>query len=131
MAALAPERAADPRIRTLAERVRASQVPEVLRMRGWLDARHLDLDADERAGHDHGAMRGMQTPEAMRRLAAARGADFDRLFVDMMVEHHQGAIEMATNVLRVGVDTGVEEMATAIATEQTIEISRMRELFAR
>ncbi|MEV4755955.1 DUF305 domain-containing protein [Micromonospora sp. NPDC049559] len=129
MAELAPDRAADPRIKVLADRIRASQVPEVLRMRGWLDARHLDADADVRGGHDHGTMRGMQTPDAMRRLTDARGADFDRLFVQMMIDHHEGAIEMATNVLKVGIDVTVEEMATSIAAEQAIEITRMRELF--
>jgi uncharacterized protein (DUF305 family) len=129
LAALAPERAGDPRIRVLAERIRASQLPEILRMRGWLAARGLALD-DEHGAHEHGAMRGMQTPAAVDRLAAARGADFDRLFVQMMVDHHQGAIEMSTDVLRVGVDTAVEEMATAAASEQAVEIGRMRDLLA-
>ncbi|GAB3146367.1 DUF305 domain-containing protein [Micromonospora sonneratiae] len=127
MAALAPERTADDRVRALAARIQASQAPEILQMRAWLDTRGLELDP--RGGHDHGTMRGMQTPEAMRRLAAARGRDFDRLFVTMMIEHHQGAIEMATDLLRVGIDVTVEEIATSVAAEQAVEINRMRELF--
>ena len=73
----------------------------------------------------------MQSPEAMRRLAAARGADFDRLFVQMMAEHHQGAVAMATDLLKVGADLTMSEFANSVATEQGVEITRMRELLAR
>ncbi|TDC30726.1 DUF305 domain-containing protein [Micromonospora sp. 15K316] len=127
MARLAPERAADPAVRAIADRIRASQDPEIGLMRAWLQNRGLAADV---AGHDHGTMRGMQTPEAMRQLAAARGADFDRLFVKMMTEHHEGAIEMATNLLTVGADQQLNEFANSVATEQTVEIGRMREVLA-
>ena len=130
MAALAPTRAGDARIKVLAERIRSSQVPEILRMRGWLTARGIDGGDGPSTGHDHGGMPGMQTPEALDRLAAARGASFDRLFVQMMIDHHRGAIEMSDNVLRVGVDTAVEEMATSAASEQAVEIGRMRDLLS-
>ncbi|MEU8179574.1 DUF305 domain-containing protein [Micromonospora sp. NPDC049044] len=128
MAQLAGDRAADPDIRALAERMRASQEPEIGMMRGWLQTRGLPAEV---AGHDHGTMRGMQSPEAMRQLAASRGAAFDRLFVRMMTEHHQGAIEMATNLLTVGSDLTLNEFATSVATEQTVEIDRMREVLDR
>ncbi|WP_406045410.1 DUF305 domain-containing protein [Micromonospora sp. NBC_00898] len=127
MAALAPERAADPRVRAVADRIRAAQGPEIGLMRGWLAARDLPAEVP---GHDHGTMRGMQSPEAMRRLAAARGADFDRLFVQMMTEHHQGAVAMATDLLKVGADLTMSEFANSVATEQGVEITRMRELLA-
>ncbi|MGW5559817.1 DUF305 domain-containing protein [Micromonospora sp. NPDC003944] len=127
MAELAPDRAADPDVRAIAERIRASQGPEMGMMRGWLQTRGLPAEVQ---GHDHGSMRGMQSPEAMRQLAATRGADFDRLFVRMMTEHHQGAIEMATKLLTVGSDLTLNEFANAVATEQTVEIERMRELLA-
>lgn len=125
MAELAPDRAADPDVRAIAERIRASQGPEMGMMRGWLQTRGLPAEVK---GHDHGTMRGMQSPEAMRQLAATRGADFDRLFVRMMTEHHQGAIEMATKLLTVGSDLTLNEFANAVATEQTVEIDRMREI---
>ena len=96
-------------------------------MRGWLKTRGIPEDAP---GHDHGTMRGMQSPEALRQLAAARGAEFDRLFVQMMTEHHQGAIEMATNLLKVGSDLTLSEFANSVATEQTVEIDRMRQALA-
>ncbi|MFG2048879.1 DUF305 domain-containing protein [Micromonospora sp. NPDC048935] len=128
MAELAGDRAAEPDVRALAERIRASQGPEMGMMRGWLQTRGLPAQAE---GHDHGTMRGMQSPEAMRRLAATTGPDFDRLFVRMMTEHHEGAIEMATNLLTVGSDLTLNEFATSLATEQTVEIDRMREVLAR
>ncbi|PWR05921.1 DUF305 domain-containing protein [Micromonospora acroterricola] len=127
MAELAPDRAADPDIRALADRIRASQGPEMGMMRGWLQTRGLPAEAP---GHDHGSMRGMQSPEAMRQLAATRGADFDRLFVRMMTEHHQGAIALATDLLTVGSDLTLNEFANSVATEQTVEIERMRQVLA-
>ncbi|MGW4499668.1 DUF305 domain-containing protein [Micromonospora sp. NPDC004336] len=127
MAELAPDRAADPDLRALAARIRASQGPEIGMMRGWLQARGLTTDVP---GHDHGSMRGMQSPEAMRRLAAARGAEFDRLFVAMMSEHHRGAVQMATDLLGVGSDLTLSEFANSVATEQTVEIDRMRDVLA-
>ncbi|WBB68987.1 DUF305 domain-containing protein [Micromonospora sp. WMMD812] len=128
MAELAPERAADPDVRAIADRIRASQGPEMGFMRGWLQNRDLPVEVE---GHDHGTMRGMQSPEAMNQLAAARGADFDRLFVRMMTAHHEGAIELATNLLTVGADQTLNEFANSVATEQTVEIGRMHELLAR
>jgi uncharacterized protein (DUF305 family) len=67
----------------------------------------------------------------MRRLAATRGPDFDRLFVRMMTEHHQGAVAMATDLLKVGADLTMNEFANSVATEQGVEIDRMHELLAR
>ncbi|WBB51416.1 DUF305 domain-containing protein [Verrucosispora sp. WMMA2044] len=125
MAALATDRSTEPQVRALADRIRASQGPEIGVLRAWLTARGLSAGVD---GHDHATMRGMQSAEAMRRLAAARGAEFDRLFVRMMTDHHEGAVVMATDVLKVGVDLTVEQFATSVASEQSVEIARMRDL---
>ncbi|MEU4480383.1 DUF305 domain-containing protein [Micromonospora sp. NPDC023966] len=127
MATLAPDRAADPRVRAVADRIRAAQGPEIGVLRGWLGARGLDAEVP---GHDHGAMRGMQSADAMRQLAAARGAEFDRLFVQMMTAHHEGAVIMSTDLLKVGVDQTLQEFANSVATEQSAEIARLRELIA-
>ncbi|WP_405432596.1 DUF305 domain-containing protein [Micromonospora sp. NBC_00617] len=125
MSTLAQDRAADPRIRAYADRIRAGQGPEIKVLRGWLATRGLPETAP---GHDHAGMRGMQSPEAMKRLTAARGVEFDRLFITMMTDHHQGAVTMATDLLSVGVDATLNELATSLATEQAIEIARLREL---
>ncbi|MEU9739356.1 DUF305 domain-containing protein [Micromonospora chersina] len=125
MASLAPDRAADPRVRAVADRIRAAQGPEIGVLRGWLGERDLPAEVP---GHDHGAMRGMQSAEAMRQLAAARGAEFDRLFVRMMTAHHEGAVVMSTDLLKVGADQTLQEFANAVASEQSAEIARLREL---
>ncbi|MFI7250751.1 DUF305 domain-containing protein [Micromonospora chalcea] len=125
MATLAPDRAADPRIRAVAERIRAAQGPEVGLLRAWLSTRDLPADVP---GHDHGSMRGMQSAEAVRQLADAKGAAFDRMFVRMMTDHHQGAIVMSTDLLKVGADQAMQEFATGVAVEQSAEITRMRAL---
>jgi uncharacterized protein (DUF305 family) len=126
MAALAPTRSANPQILAIAGRIKAAQVPEIAQLRAWLRARGLKEDGGADA-HRHLTMRGMQTPDAMRALAAATGDTFDRTFVAMMSDHHQGAIDMAQDILIVVRDGQVEEIATAIATEQAIEIARMRD----
>ncbi|MBO4165204.1 DUF305 domain-containing protein [Micromonospora antibiotica] len=125
LAALAPDRAASAQVKAIAARIRGAQAPEVGLLRGWLDARGL---AAEEPGHEHGRMPGMQTPEAIRQLTDARGVAFDRLFVRLMTAHHEGAVTMATQLLSAGVDQQLNEFATAVATEQTVEMTRLREL---
>ncbi|WBB99440.1 MULTISPECIES: DUF305 domain-containing protein [unclassified Solwaraspora] len=123
MAALAADRSADPGVRAFADRIRAGQAAEIAVLRQWLQDRRLPAGE-----HDHDTMPGMQTEQAVRELAAARGAEFDRLFVAMMTDHHQGAVEMSDRVLTGGSDVTVEELATSIAAEQAVEINRMRDL---
>jgi uncharacterized protein (DUF305 family) len=126
MAVLAPGRATHPQVIAVADRIRAAQLPEIAVMRSWLSARGL---AEQDPGHDHATMPGMQAPDQIKALAAAKGEAFDRMFADMMARHHEGAIKMATDVLGVGLNGQVEELANAIGTEQAIEINRMREAF--
>ncbi|MFJ6194527.1 DUF305 domain-containing protein [Micromonospora sp. NPDC092111] len=125
LAALAPDRAASSQVKAIAARIRGAQGPEIGLLRGWLDTRGLPAEVP---GHDHTGMRGMQSPEAIRRLADARGAAFDRLFVAMMTAHHEGAVAMATELLSAGADQQLNEFANAVATEQAVEIARLREL---
>ncbi|WP_162907115.1 DUF305 domain-containing protein [Allorhizocola rhizosphaerae] len=128
MAALAPQRARNPQIAAIAERIKAAQVPEILQFRAWLQARGLTERAPDAGDHDHASMPGMQSPEAMRALANARGEQFDRMFVDMMSAHHEGAIAMAELRLRSDGENMVEKMANAVAFEQSVEIGRLREI---
>jgi uncharacterized protein (DUF305 family) len=127
--ALAPGRASHPQILAIADRIKIAQLPEMTGMRDWLRQRGLS-ENDPIAGHDHATMAGMQSPEAIKALAATSGDAFDRRFVEMMTAHHEGAIKMATDVLAVFRNPQVEELATAIATEQAIEIERMRDALA-
>jgi uncharacterized protein (DUF305 family) len=125
MVVLAPGRSSHPQLLAIADRIRVAQLPEIALMRSWLAARNLAVNDP---GHDHATMPGMQSAERITALTAARGDAFDRLFVEMMISHHQGAIKMATDVMAAGRSDQVEELANNIATEQGAEISRLRDI---
>lgn len=132
LAALAPARGGSEQIRAIAERIFVAQEAEIEVLRAWLGARGLAESDPGHADHHGGAHRmpGMQPPEAVAALAAARGAGFDQRFVELMSDHHQGAIDMAREVLTIGADERIQELATAIAAEQSVEIARMRDALA-
>jgi uncharacterized protein (DUF305 family) len=71
-------------------------------------------------------MPGMATADQMAALKAATGADFDRLYLQLMIAHHEGAVRMAVEVLSSGRDVRVEEMANDVAVSQTDEMERMK-----
>ncbi|MGW3323999.1 DUF305 domain-containing protein [Streptomyces virginiae] len=133
MSALAPDRAASDGVKRLAERITAAQKPEIGAMEKWL-SRHpatptppaTTTPAAPAAGHDHGAMPGMATEQQLAELTAARGNDFDRLFLKLMTAHHEGAVTMAGQALAGGNNVAVEEMATEVVATQSAEIHRMR-----
>lgn len=126
MAALVPSRAGGTGVISVADRIRASQQPEVEVLRSWLRDRNLRPDVE--SGHQHHTMHGMQSPAAIAALTSATGTAFDRMFIEMMSAHHQGAIGMAQAVLTAGVDPQIRELARNIAFEQAVEINRMREV---
>jgi uncharacterized protein (DUF305 family) len=125
MAGLAPGRAGNAELQSMAARISAAQAPEIERMRAWLRQRRL---AETDPGHDHAAMPGMQSDADMAALTAALGTDFDRRFVTMMTAHHRGAIQMAGDVLSGGTDQTVSELANEMAVEQGSEIRRMEQI---
>ncbi|MFI1989914.1 DUF305 domain-containing protein [Actinoplanes sp. NPDC020271] len=125
MAGLAPDRTARAELRSLAGRISAAQQPEIEVLRSWLrDRGKLETEP----GHDHSGMPGMQSAAALDELSAARGADFDRRFVTMMIAHHRGAQQMAGDLLRGGADQRLSEMANETAVEQGSEINRLNAL---
>ncbi|GAA4588686.1 hypothetical protein GCM10023194_40990 [Planotetraspora phitsanulokensis] len=127
MAALAPDRAAEPLVRAIAQRIESGQGPEIAVMTSWLET--LGRAAPD--GHDHGeAGYGMATLEEMNRLRAARGAAFDDLFLRLMIRHHGGAITMAGEELGKGQDRAMRKMAQDVMSGQQIEIARMRKIQA-
>ncbi|MEU6923068.1 DUF305 domain-containing protein [Streptomyces sp. NPDC046631] len=123
LTALVPSRSGSPSVKRLAERITASQKPEIGAMEGW-----LTHNGGERrtSAHDHSAMPGMATPAQLQRLREADGPAFDELFLKLMITHHQGAITMATEVLAEGNNVQIEEMAGDVVAQQTVEINRMR-----
>lgn len=129
MTALLRTRTARADMRLLAGRIEASQEDEIGFMRRWLEARgHTAPDAH--AHHAPGAtlMPGMLTADEMTRLAAAAGPDFDRLFLEGMIKHHAGALDMVARLFATrgaGQDTEIFSFASDVDADQRIEIVRM------
>ncbi|MGW3634055.1 DUF305 domain-containing protein [Streptomyces sp. NPDC005122] len=123
MTRLAPRQAESGRVKALAARITAAQGPEINTMKGWLDTHDGDGHATE---HRHEAMPGMATDAQLKALRVARGKVFDRLFLKLMITHHDGAVSMATDVKAQGNNIQIEEMADDVIAQQTSEISRMR-----
>lgn len=109
-------------VKALARRIEAAQDPEIQTMRGWLRT----WGAVESAGPMHHGSGGMMTDEDMASLEGATGAEFDRMWLTMMIEHHRGAVDMAQDVLATTADADVEELATAVVESQEKEIATMR-----
>ena len=129
MARLAEGQAEDPRVLDLADRVQEAQQPEIETLSGWLeewdaDSGHMD---DGMGGMDHGAG-GMMSEQDMHSLMNATGADFDRLFLEQMIVHHEGAVEMAEAEISGGQNAQAIELAESIRDGQTAEIAEMEQL---
>ncbi|WP_431954895.1 DUF305 domain-containing protein [Actinacidiphila sp. bgisy167] len=120
MTALADTHASDKQVRGLAARIDAAQGPEIDVMEAWLKT-HGDSH-----GHDHSKMPGMATEAQLAALRQARGAEFDRQFLRLMITHHLGAVTMATEVLTHGRNVQVGEWANEVIAQQSAEIARMR-----
>ncbi|MFJ6850834.1 DUF305 domain-containing protein [Streptomyces sp. NPDC091271] len=125
LTALVPGRASSASVERLAKRISAAQKPEIGAMEGWLKNNGGD---DREETHDHSTMPGMATDKQIEKLRASQGKAFDRLFLELMITHHQGAVTMATEALADGNNVLVEEMANDVVAQQTVEIDRMRGL---
>lgn len=141
MAELAATRSGSPQVRDLAARIASAQGPEVSTLNGWLQEWGAQAPAgggmdhggdmgggDMGGGMDHGSGMGMMSPEQMQQLSRAQGAAFDEQFLEMMIEHHRGAIEMARTELAEGTDPEAKELAQMITTTQQGEIVEMETL---
>jgi uncharacterized protein (DUF305 family) len=129
MTALLVERSARDDMKMLAKRIDVSQADEIKMMQQWLASRGQDVP-DEHAHHAHGAtlMPGMLTPEEMAQLAAANGVEFDRLFLEFMIKHHDGALVMVQELFATpgaGQDSEIFSFASDVDADQRMEIDRM------
>ncbi len=134
MSALAESRTNNEAILAVAARITLSQDDEIAMMQDWLGDRGLEVMAED-AHHQSGFMRmaGMLTDEEMATLAAARGSEFDRLYLENMIQHHQGALDMVEDLLdqRGSVqDPLLYEFTSDVTSDQTSEIERMVTLLA-
>lgn len=134
MSALAAGRTETPEILDLAARIGAAQGPEIDTMTAWLQEWDAELPAGGMADMDHGGMSGMDgmmTPQQMGRLEQSTGPAFDRLFLEQMTEHHEGAVVMARTELAQGADPDALALARVIVDSQQAEIDEMADLLSR
>lgn len=129
MVALLQSRTNREDMRLLARRIALSQEDEIMLMQRWLQMRGQQVP-DAHAHHAAGAtlMPGMLTAEEMGRLAAATGKEFDRLFLEFMVKHHEGALVMVGELFSnpgAAQESDIFSFATDIDADQRIEIARM------
>ena len=138
IAGWAPSHEAGPSVRTLCERIVASQNDEIALLSRWLADRH---EAVPHPDPEHMMMAeidsthmmpGMLTTEQLARLDRARGQDFDALFLRLMIQHHEGAITMVNQLFAAGAgeENPVYKMASSVFADQTTEIERMQRMLA-
>ncbi|MFG3441589.1 DUF305 domain-containing protein [Nonomuraea sp. NPDC047897] len=132
MAELAATRAKDPEVKELAAKIKAAQDPEIKTMRGWLQewGEPVPTGTGDLRGMGHG-MPGMMSAEDMKELADAKGATFDKHFTEMMIAHHEGAVEMARTEQAEGADPEAKDLAKTIESSQQTEIEQMRQILDR
>ncbi|MCF4138201.1 DUF305 domain-containing protein [Streptomyces sp. Tue 6430] len=140
MARTAGSRASSSEVKDLAARIEKAQGPEITAMSGWLKAWGEDVPASM-PGMDHSmhgtdespgaGMPGMMDAEDMDDLMAQSGKGFDTMFLTMMVEHHEGAVEMATTEKQKGRYAPAKELAADIITTQNAEIEEMNKLLGK
>jgi uncharacterized protein (DUF305 family) len=132
MVALLNSRTTREDLRMLGLRIEVSQSDEIRMMQRWLEARGQQPSAVH-AHHGDGAMLmpGMLTPEEMARLAEAKGPVFDRLFLEGMIKHHEGALVMVKQLFATpgaAQEAEVFAFASDVDSDQRMEIDRMRSL---
>ena len=136
MSDLALANSSNPEVLALATEIKAAQSPEIAQMTAWLTewgqsvpdpAADMDMNMSGSGGM---MMSGMMSESDMSALSAASGTVFDRMFLEMMVRHHEGAVQMAEEELANGRYQPTLDLATAIVASQTAEILRMQALLA-
>lgn len=129
MSTLAETRTTNPELLALAKQIKDAQAPEIVQMQDWLDASGDAGGMGDMNGMDHSGhgMGGMLTNEQMDALANASGAEFDRLYLEGMIEHHEGALQM-TQMIEDSDNPEVKKLADDIIRTQTAEIAQMQQI---
>jgi uncharacterized protein (DUF305 family) len=133
MAEFAATRASSSKVKALAERIRQAQATEVDRIAEWLTDWQSRGATMPPHGHTDEApdVPGMMSLEEMAELEHAHGREFDRLFLSMMIRHHQGAIQLAQQETTRGASAEAKRVAQNVSTTQSSEIREMKQLLAQ
>ncbi|MFJ4873155.1 DUF305 domain-containing protein [Streptomyces sp. NPDC088757] len=144
MAELADGRAEDAGVKKLVAAIERAQDPEIRTMRAWLEGWDRPESADHGSGHGSGhesgredghgsghGMAGMMSAQDMKDLAAARGEAFDRAFAELMIAHHEGAVAMARDEQRNGVNPTARKLADDVVRTQSAEVAELRRILGR
>ncbi len=123
LATLAEANTTNPKILDLASRIKSAQAPEIEQMKGWLDSAGAGMDMNHSM-----PMAGIVSEKDMATIRNAMGAEFDGLFLVHMIAHHQGAIDMAKDVVETSTNDEVITLANNIITSQQAEIDEMNAL---
>jgi uncharacterized protein (DUF305 family) len=132
MSRMAEAHGANPRVLKLANKIDQSQVAEIRIMQAWL--RDNGQFAPDTSSGRTMKMAGMLTEEQMKALDAAKGVEFDRAFLTLMIQHHEGALQMVKDLFatpRAGQEVDVNVFANDVVTVQTAEIGAMRQMLSQ
>jgi len=124
MSDLALEKSTNPKILDLAQRIKSAQSSEIIQMQSWLGGEEANSMMTDHSGHSMG---GMLTKEEFSKLESSSGVTFDTLFLEGMIVHHEGAIDMAQMIK----DTTTQEVNTFglnVVEVQSAEIREMKEI---
>jgi uncharacterized protein (DUF305 family) len=116
-------------VKALAKKIMAAQSPEINQMNGWMKAWGI-APAGHQGNGSMGSMSGMMSDADMATFQKAKGAQLDRMFLEMMITHHEGAVTMGKTELLSGSNTEAKALAQSIITGQSKEIATMQQLLA-
>ena len=138
MADMIPAMSSNPELLALGEEIKAAQAPEIADMTSWLEqwnipvdssgGGHMMSDGTEMGGSMMGDGAGMMSEQQMSELTTADASRFDNMWLDMMIEHHEGAIAMSQEELQSGENPQTMALATAIISAQEAEIKVMKKM---
>ena len=132
MSRMAEAHGASPRLLKLANKIDQSQVAEIRIMQGWL--RNNGQVAPDTSSWHTMTMKGMLTEDQLKELDAAKGVAFDNAFLTLMIQHHEGALQMVKELLATplaGQEVDVNVFANDVVTVQTAEIGAMRQMLSQ
>lgn len=129
MAEMAVTRATDPEVKQLATQIKDAQDPEIRTLTNWLTAWGKPVEPAQ--GHGGHLMPGMMADADMDHLMAASGTSFDKMFAEMMIAHHNGAIQMARDEQAQGDNADAQQLAATIERTQAAEVTQLQAILDR